>query len=75
MNIQIRCYATLAKYQPDQADEYTLDQESTVADLASILGADQEEIKVAFVNGKHAPMSTQLQDGDRVALFPAVGGG
>jgi molybdopterin converting factor small subunit len=34
-----------------------------------------EEIKVAFVNGKHAHMRTQLQEGDRVALFPAVGGG
>ncbi|MBS3779789.1 MAG: MoaD/ThiS family protein [Desulfovermiculus sp.] len=75
MNIQVRCYATLAKYQPAKADEYPLDQGSTVADLASSLGADQEEIKVAFVNGKHAPMSTQVQDGDRVALFPAVGGG
>ncbi|MDZ7759370.1 MAG: MoaD/ThiS family protein [Desulfovermiculus sp.] len=75
MNIQVRCYATLAKYQPEKANEYPLDTGSTVADLTSSLEADQEEIKVAFVNGKHAPMTTQLQDGDRVALFPAVGGG
>lgn len=75
MKIQIRCYATLARYQPGSADEYALGSGSTVSDLAVHLGADLDEIKVAFVNGKHAPMSTELQDGDRVALFPAVGGG
>ncbi|MFP4034115.1 MAG: MoaD/ThiS family protein [Desulfovermiculus sp.] len=75
MKIQIRCYATLARYQPGAADEYVLSPGTTVSDLAVQLGADLDEVKVAFVNGKHAPMSTELQDGDRVALFPAVGGG
>jgi molybdopterin converting factor small subunit len=75
MNIQVRCYATLAKYQPPSADTFFLDPGSTVTDLATRLGVAMEEIKVAFVNGKHAHMRTQLQEGDRVALFPAVGGG
>ena len=75
MNIQIRCYATLAKYQPHPAEALDIDPESTVADVASSLGIDQKEIKVAFVNGKHALLSAKLQNGDRVALFPAVGGG
>jgi len=75
MNIQVRCYATLAKYQPASADVFSLDPGSTITDLASSLGVAREEIKVAFVNGKHAPMTTKLEEGDRVALFPAVGGG
>ena len=75
MHIQIRCYATLAKYQPQSADAYLLPNGSTVADVADALGAGQDEIKVCFVNGRHAPLHTKLQEGDRVALFPAVGGG
>ncbi|MFO7800994.1 MAG: MoaD/ThiS family protein [Desulfovermiculus sp.] len=75
MYIQVRCYATLAPYQPQSAKEYPLDRDSTVADVVDHLAVPREEIKVAFVNGKHAPLSTQLEDGDRLALFPAVGGG
>lgn len=75
MKIQIRCYATLAKYQPSSGDEFPVDPGSTVIDVAHGLNIELEEIKVAFVNGKHAPLATGLEDGDRVALFPAVGGG
>jgi molybdopterin converting factor small subunit len=42
--------------------------------------AEQEEIRLAdiqmiLVNGKRASTDTPLADGDRLGLFPAVGGG
>jgi molybdopterin converting factor small subunit len=30
---------------------------------------------VVMVNGRHAPLEQELQDGDNLALFPLVGGG
>ncbi|WP_027370473.1 MoaD/ThiS family protein [Desulfovermiculus halophilus] len=75
MKIQIRCYATLARYQPSSGEELQVQPGVTGTDVAARLGIGLEEIKVAFVNGRHAPLETELQDGDRVALFPAVGGG
>jgi len=33
------------------------------------------EIHLAFVNGRVASLDRILQDGDRLALFPPIGGG
>jgi len=47
----------------------------TAQDLMRQLGIPPEEVKVVMRNGKAAPHDTPLDDGDRVGLFPAVGGG
>jgi molybdopterin converting factor small subunit len=39
------------------------------------LGLREEELGVVMVNGRHAPLGQELQDGDNLALFPLVGGG
>ena len=39
------------------------------------LGIPPEELKLVFLNGLHAGLDAALKDGDRVGLFPAVGGG
>jgi molybdopterin converting factor small subunit len=33
------------------------------------------EIHLVFVNGRVASLDQMLQDGDRLALFPPIGGG
>ncbi|MDL2207904.1 MoaD/ThiS family protein [Desulfovibrio sp. OttesenSCG-928-M16] len=48
---------------------------ATVRNLALHLGLPLEEIKITMVNGRHASLDTPLSDTDRVAFFPAVGGG
>jgi molybdopterin converting factor small subunit len=44
-------------------------------DLIEELKIDAKDVKVCFLNGRSVPFETLLHDGDRVALFPAVGGG
>ena len=39
------------------------------------LGLDPARIKIIMVNGRSAALDRQLKDGDRVGLFPPVGGG
>lgn len=75
MFISIKCYATLAKYQSDNSNEFPITPNEYLFDVVNRLGIEAKEIKIAFVNGKHATLDTKLQDGDKVALFPAVGGG
>lgn len=43
--------------------------------MLSVLGISPGEVKVVFVNGRHSHLDAPLQDGDRVGIFPAVGGG
>lgn len=74
MHIEIKCFATLSRFTPEGG---TLESPEgfTVADVIRHLAIDPEEVKIVFVNGVHANADTRLADGDRLGLFPAVGGG
>jgi len=73
-SIEVRCFASLAKHNP--AGGYTkLPASGTAGDLIRTLGIADGEVAIVFVNGAHATEGTALRDGDRVGLFPAVGGG
>jgi len=75
MNIVIKCFATLSRFAPAEAEAFSVAPGETVADVVARLGIPPDELKLVFVNGAHAPLATPLADGDRVGLFPAVGGG
>lgn len=47
----------------------------TATTLAEALGIPLAEIKFVMINGRQMPMDTALGEDDRVAYFPAVGGG
>jgi len=74
MLLEVKCYATLAKYQPRDED-FFLGPSPTLRDLVGFLGIPETELKISFVNGVHAGLEHELHEGDRVGLFPAVGGG
>jgi sulfur carrier protein ThiS len=74
ISIEVRCFASLAKHSP--AGGHTrLAAPGTAGALIRALGIPAEEVAIIFVNGSHATEATDLRDGDRVGLFPAVGGG
>ncbi len=75
MKIQVKCYATLAHHQPGNGERFSVESGTSVADLLEVLGMTPEAVKVVFVNGKHVGQDFVLSEEDRVALFPAVGGG
>lgn len=75
MGIQIKCYATLACRQPTGGDAFPIRPGETLAEVLTRLGLSPDEVRVVFVNGEVAPRETVLHDGDRVGVFPAVGGG
>lgn len=75
MNIAIKCFASLSRFTPPDADAYPMEPGLTVAGLIARLGIPPAEIKLVFVNGSHVEQDAPLADGDRVGLFPAVGGG
>lgn len=72
--ITLKCYATLASYCPP-GGEVPLPESTDLAGLLAILGLPPDEVKLRFVNGKQAKDDQILVEGDRVGLFPPVGGG
>ena len=75
MNIELKCYATLAGHTPEDADGLACRAGETVSELLARLGIAPEEVKIIFINGVKAELDSALVEGDRVGLFPAVGGG
>ena len=75
MHIRVKCFATLDKHQPANPERFPIDRGETVAQVMARLGVPADQVHVIFVNSRSAPRDTVLQDGDKLGLFPAVGGG
>ena len=80
MRVEVRLYATFAQYAPTQraGDPFNveLDDASFIHDLIRKLEIPEEDVHLTIVNGRPVhDRSQQLQDNDRIGLFPPVGGG
>jgi len=80
MEIEIRLYATLRRYCPElKVGEplfLNLDEGTTVKRvLEEMLTIPTGVVKTVFVNGIYREVDHVLADGDRVGIFPPVGGG
>ena len=80
MRVDVRLYATFVKYAPTQQAgdpcEVEVEDSSSLSDLISRIGIPEGEVHLAIVNGRIVhDRSQSLQEDDRIALFPPVGGG
>ena len=77
--LEVRLYASLRRYRPEsgigQPLAVLLEAGSTVGQLIDALQVPKEEVKVVFVNGRCKEEDDLLSDGDRVGIFPPIGGG
>jgi molybdopterin converting factor small subunit len=48
---------------------------SIVSSIVQELGIDEPEVGMIMVNNRHAELTSELQEGARLAIFPLVGGG
>ena len=74
-NIHIKLFATLRKFLPDDAEAFAIASGITVGQLIKHLGIPTAKAKLIFVNSQKAGLNTVLKDGDRLGIFPPVGGG
>lgn len=79
MVVEVALFASLASFQPDglpgrHARPIEFPEGFRISDVIEML-ALPDEPRVIFVNGRHAEEGAELADGDRLAIFPPVGGG
>jgi sulfur-carrier protein len=79
MKIQLKLYGNLRRLSPGgQAGApmtIELPNGASLQDLVAQLQIPAEETKVAFVNGLVQEWGYELKEGDKVGIFPPVGGG
>jgi sulfur carrier protein ThiS len=77
--IEIGLFASLAphKSHPRINADGTMELPSpmTVGEVVDALGIARHDIRLVFINGAHARMDSMVNDGDRLGLFPPIGGG
>lgn len=82
MNIHLHLFASLTTKclglikDPDKDFfEISCKEGANIENLIDQIKLPKKEVKIIFINGKHASFSSELRDGDRVGIFPAIGGG
>ena len=80
MRVEVRLYATLADDHPDlragEPIDLELRGEASLPDLLRKLGIKPRAVHLVIIDGRVVhDHGCALSDGNRVALFPPVGGG
>jgi molybdopterin converting factor small subunit len=73
--IKLKLYATLQTFLPPEGEDYPIQPGLTVQQLLDQLNLPSEKAKLVFIDGIKADLSTRLNGGERVGIFPPVGGG
>ncbi len=79
MRIRLKLFAGLRALRPQDArtggEDLDLPDGTTVAQALAKVKVPLDEAKIVLVNGRHAKFDTPLKEGDRLSVFPPVGGG
>ncbi|MBI9076340.1 MAG: MoaD/ThiS family protein [Desulfatibacillum sp.] len=75
LEIQLKLFATLAKFQPSDPDHTPITEGESVTQILERLGVPVKEVKLVFIDGVRKELSHVLKGGERVGIFPPVGGG
>ena len=73
--IDLRLFASLASRMPPDAAEFGILKGITVRQLIDQFRIPPNEAKLVFINGVRKDLDTELNGGERVGIFPPVGGG
>jgi molybdopterin synthase sulfur carrier subunit len=73
--IQLKLFATLHEFEPPSSGNYSIEQGISIRELLEQLKLPPAKAKLIFINGIKADLNATLKGGDRVGIFPPVGGG
>jgi sulfur carrier protein ThiS len=73
--IQLELQTTLKRFLPAAPEAYPIEPGLRVRELMTQLGIAEYEVNLVFINGTSANLDSALEGGERVTLFPPLGGG
>jgi molybdopterin converting factor small subunit len=73
--IDIRLFAGLQQFNPPSPEAHPIREGTTIRTLLKELKIPEEKAKLLFINGIKSSLDSVLKKGDRVGIFPPVGGG
>ena len=74
--VRVNLYATLRAYAGGAASVVVdIEPGQTVEQVLSQLGVPTDQTQILFVNNRAATLDQPLDGGERLGVFPAIGGG
>ena len=73
--IQLELQTTLKRFLPAAHEHYPIEPGLRVRDLLEQLGIAEYEVNLVFINGTSANFDSTIEGGERVVLYPPLGGG
>lgn len=73
--ITLKLFATLGKFTPEGAENYPISPGTRIRDIINRLGIPEDKAKLIFINGIKGEIDSTLHGGERIGIFPPVGGG
>ena len=74
--VKVSLYATLRRHIGGKPSiEVDVDPGQTVGQVLDRLGVPAEHTRIIFINSRAAELSSVLQGGEQLGIFPAIGGG
>ncbi len=75
INIELNLFASLSQYLPEDKQSYMLNESTNIEKVIQELGIPDDMVKLIFINGKRVERTYILKHGDRLGIFPPIGGG
>lgn len=78
MQVELRLFATLKKLLPTKNSAGTtidVKEDATINDLINDFKIPRDIKLIIMVNGRKEKEDYKINDGDRIGIFPPVGGG
>jgi len=73
--IQLKLFAGLAAFTPENSDRLPIQPGVTVAGVLQQLNIPRIKAHLIFINGIKKSLDARLEGGERVGIFPPVAGG
>jgi len=74
-HIQVKLFANLQRFMPTSAENYAIEAGTSIRKLLQQLDIPEDMAKLIFIDGLKAELTTILKGGERIGIFPPVGGG
>jgi sulfur carrier protein ThiS len=75
LRIEINLYASLRKWRSEPNFFHEVTEAGTVKDALLDLGIPEEDVAIIMINRRRGQPDDKLSEGDRLDLFPLIGGG
>ena len=73
--IQLRLFASLRRFSPADSENFAVSHGESIESVLQRLDIPQDQVSLVIIDGVRKDITSRLEGGERVGIFPLIGGG